>query len=106
MANVNKDMRGNWMAEDSIQLDDTRHLEVLTMKRSSGMLVTTVKAVIKENNCSTYVPFQDYSDTLISSPLRCTSKNVATVHNEMMSFIEQVKAEALAFYAAKEPATV
>lgn len=103
MTTVHKDCRGSWMAEETVQLDDTRHLEVLTMKRSCGMLVTTVKAVIKEGGCSTYVPGQDYSDTLITSPLRCTSKNVALVHGSMMDYIHQVKAEALAFYAAKEP---
>ena len=102
MTTVQKDMRGSWMAEDFVPLDATRQLNVVTMKRSCGSIVTTARAVVKEGNTTTFIPFDDYRDTLITSPLRCTSKNVATVHGAMMSYIDQVKAEALAFYAAKE----
>lgn len=101
MTTVYKDIRNSWQAEDFVPLDATRQLYVLTMKRSGGMIVTTVKAVIKEGDTTIFNPFEDYSDTLISSPLRCTAKNVALVHGSMMGYMDQVTAEALAFYAKK-----
>jgi hypothetical protein len=97
---IYKGCRG-WTAETTLALDDSRYLQILTMKRHSGALVTTVNAAVKEGSFFTYSPLDDFRATLASVVTRCTEKAVTAQHEEALAGIDDVKASALAFYAAR-----
>jgi hypothetical protein len=107
MITVHKDCRGSWMAEDHIDLGNNQQLTILTMKRYNGIVSTTAQVGRVEGDVVSFYPFSDYNAVLVSDrDMRCTAKNVATAHGEIMSTIDQIKAEALAFYAAKKSTIV
>lgn len=96
---VSKNMHGNWQAENWVDLPNGKGLRVLTCKRSSGDLVTSITAGESKNGMFTYAPFTDYNAYPATTAGRCTSGAVATQHGGVMGRIEEYKKAALEHYA-------
>jgi len=73
-------------------------LKVLTMKRSSGALVTTA-GVVTTDGCFETTQWDSFKKTLKTSAVRCTAAAVLLQHRQALATIEAVMAEALAHYA-------
>jgi hypothetical protein len=97
---IAKDIRNGWQAETRIALEGGRHLSITTRKGPRG-LRTSAQAYRIENGFMTFVMFGDYSKTLAQSAARCTEKAVADLHRQALGQLDAIKAEVLAFYAAK-----
>lgn len=97
---------GDWQQSTTIPMANNRELEILTMKRSSGNLLTTASVAIinpSSNGFSskTFEPFGDMNETLIKNrPSRVTSKVVEAQHAQVD--LPEVYAKAIAFYEAKD----
>lgn len=100
MTFIRKDVRGNWKADDDLDIGDKRRLKVSTFKRSNGNLVTTATVATVDGVWESHALYVDFSRTLeVSSPKRITSKAVEIQHGKHP--IESIKEEALAFYKGK-----
>jgi len=98
---IAKHFRDGWQAETRIALEGGRHLSITTRKTSRG-LRTNAQAYRIENGFMMFVMFGDYAKTLAQSTARCTEKAVADQHRQALGQLDTIKAEVLAFYAAKE----
>lgn len=88
-------------------LGATRIIEILTMKRSSGKLVTTAQVQTIEGGFFVYEPFGDYNEFLTVTQTRATEKTVAAQQAQALEMLPQVIEKAVAFYwnkLAKEQA--
>lgn len=107
MTSAYKDMRGNWRASNSIQLEDDRKLKISTHKVSGGQLVTSAQVGKQDGNFFCFTMYQDFTDRLITSvPARVTSKVVEAQHAEAMKMVPSLMKSVADFYAIKvaEPA--
>jgi len=88
-----KNCYGHWESRTIIELQDSKQLTILTAKRSSGHLVTTVSVGTYERGFITHTVYQDYSASWISSHQKwITSKVVEDQHGslDMMQIIIEV----------------
>ena len=100
MTIIRKDVRGNWKAEDDLDIGDNRRLKVSTFKDSGGYLVTTASVCTVDGMWETHKVHEDFSKRLEkSAPSRITEKAVGLQHGKHP--IESIKEEALAFYRSK-----
>lgn len=90
-----------WTADTQIPLDNGRELRFTTMKRSNGMVTTTVQCGKIEDKFFTYVMFQDFNARLISDVARATEKAVTQQHQNALAMLDDVKQACSKFYAAK-----
>ncbi|CAB4154900.1 hypothetical protein UFOVP653_40 [uncultured Caudovirales phage] len=97
--NISKGAYG-WKAETHIELEGGRLLDITTLKANGG-LRSRAQCYRRENGFITYVLFGDYSATLAASQARCTEKAVADLHRQALGKLDEIKAEVVAFYAAK-----
>jgi len=103
MASINKGYYG-WVATSTVDLSGGRVLQVTTMKRHGGKLVSTAQAA-KDNGAGSisYMMYQDFNVALESSfPKRVTEKVVVEQHNRVMAAISDVVAKAKEFYGVVE----
>ena len=93
-----------WTAESVHKMDDTRHVNLCTMKRGNGSLATTATAVKYNRDGSyMYAVFQDFTAVVASSvPKRVTQKVVEAQHASID--VEAVLEKARAFYAQEQQA--
>ena len=98
---VSKGIHG-WRAETCIELPNDRELCILTSKRHDGRLTSTATVSKRDGMWSTHIVFEDFSQTLTSSDLRCTAKNVQAQHDMVLTTIASIKERATAHYATKE----
>jgi hypothetical protein len=101
MTHAQKDIRGNWKMEDSIDLVANRVLKVSTHKTSSGWLVTTASVHVKEGSFLTHRMYHDFSQRMESSSVRCTEKNVTAQHAACMAKINEIHSAITVHYIAK-----
>lgn len=99
MVNAYKSHYG-WKAESNVDLFEGKVLNIVTMKRSSGQLVTTANAAQDLGDGSiSYMMFQDFRVNVVSSsPKRVNEKVVLEQHNGVVQNIADVVAQAKAFY--------
>lgn len=89
-----------WSAESAIKLSDTHVLKILTMKRSSGALVTTASVDKIEGEMLAHTMYQDFHKQVVSNrPARVTQKVVEAQHNGID--LEPLIKEAKEFYKIK-----
>jgi hypothetical protein len=94
---VRQDHYKNWRAESTVMISDTLQLSVVTMKRSSGRLLTSASVGKVERGYISHTVYQDYSkNVLVSTPKKVTCKAVEAQHQ--LVDMEEVVAEALKFY--------
>ena len=105
MTTVNKGIHG-WTADSEHELDGKRVLRMYTMKSSRGGIVTNVNAgvISLDGRGFTYELFGDFNETVLRNAGRATEKTIRNQHEIAVSMIDGIRARALAYYAAKEPA--
>lgn len=96
---------GGWAAESTHHLAPGRHLFILTMKRSSGELVTTARTETSTApGVSTFQPFgagADFSIIVNRSEKRATQQAAAAQHAAALQSLDDLKAAALAHLQAQ-----
>ena len=68
-------------------------LNIVTMKRHSGVLATTAQVQHKHTSANfyTYEPFKDYNKQLLTSnPARCTRQLVEAQHERVMQNLDVI----------------
>ena len=102
MTIVQKSIRGTWAAEDKIDLGNNQVLQISTYKVSSGALVTTATVSKRDGAFLSHRMFTDFrSQRMVNAAVRCSEKNVASQHAEVMGRLAEIK-EAIAEHYAKE----
>ena len=83
--------RGNSATTIITRAGSTAMLDVTTMKRSNGWLVTTANEATVEGMFTTYEPFNDtkYRAKLTESEQRATEKSVRSQHDHALTLIPQ-----------------
>ena len=100
---ITKDIRGSWRAEDKFDLTVLRVLTITTSKVHNGDLVTRATVSTRDGSFLSHVMFQDFSQCMKASKVRCTSKAVAAQHGEAVSKLDEL-CESVAAHYAKESA--
>lgn len=76
-----------------------RVLEISTMKRSNGKLVTQATSHLDDGSgFLSYIMFQDYSKTIASDSVRVTAKAVQTQHESVLANIASILDDVVAYY--------
>ncbi len=88
-----------WRAITAIQLDDEVRISIGTMKRSSGLITTTVTGSRKEGEMYYFTVLKDYQMTWAVTGGKATEKAITSQHEIAMQQIEKIIAECVAFYA-------
>ena len=95
--------RDGYQATTNIQLDEEKQLQILTMKRWGGRLITTGNVMIKEGNFLTHKMYGDYSSNIEDETVpRITSKVVIAQHEKALTKVEMIKEAIEGFYKQKE----
>lgn len=95
-----------WRAQTTIDLGAGRVLDVVTLKRSNGALVTTAQCGKSDGNFFSFVMFQDFSERVITeTPARVTEKVVADQHRRALLQLGAIKERCTAHYATKSTET-
>jgi hypothetical protein len=103
MTFTSKDIRGNWRAEDSINLAPAgKVLQIVTNKTSDGTIVTRATVSTRDGGFLSHMMFQDFSQRLMTAKIRCTEKNVSAQHADAMARLAEVQSAVTAWYAAKQ----
>lgn len=98
---------GGNLCETFVPASHGRHLQITTMKRSSGDLSTTVVSVLlttvsdKGYHSVTYSPFSDYYKSPVRERVRCTEKAIRGQHQAVLDNIQIFLDESKAFYDVK-----
>ena len=108
--NIRKDIRNGWKAEtrfDMPEIGERYFLQVETSKRYNGGVSTTASVNQRTADGMGYQHKMglggggDFYRTCFSDrAARCTEKTVATQHSAALASIEQIKADAVAYYGA------
>jgi hypothetical protein len=88
-----------WKAESYFLLDDTTRITITTMKRSSGLITTSVTGSRKEGEMWYWTVCKDYSMTWgVSKSIRATQKTVADQQQIVLNQLDKIKSEVVSFY--------
>lgn len=99
MATAQKDMRGNWRAEDYTLTAGGKTLHILTCKTASGHINTTVQAGVKTPGSFAYMAYDDWRRGVASTrPVRVTKGAVEAQHAMAMASVAQFRLDADAHY--------
>lgn len=104
---VHNSTHGGKMAETLVPASHGRHLNIVTMKRYSGALSTTITGVTVDLDNGrgfagySYMMYQDYCKNPVSERVRCTEKAVRAQHQAILDNIQAYLDEAEEFYKAK-----
>ena len=90
--------RDGWQATSTVPLEGKRHLKIRTGKSDRAGLVTMASAFVLTDTGYTFVMFEDFSKRVGQADARCTEKTVALAHAAVMAKVEEIKADALAYY--------
>lgn len=100
---ITRDSFGNWQVNSFYEFDKDkkRVLQVLTMKRYGGTLLTTAKVMELDptTGLSSFTPTMDFSMNLIQRDIRCTKQAVQAQHAEVN--LPYVFEQATSHYAKK-----
>lgn len=105
MTHIHKSHYG-WRAQTHIDLGAGRILDVVTLKRSNGALITTAQCGKTDGNFFSFVMFQDFSERVITeTPARVTEKVVTDQHRRALLQLDAIKARCAAHYAKQSTVT-
>jgi hypothetical protein len=100
---IRKDIRGNWRAEDSINLAAAnRVLQITTSKVDGGLVVTRATVSTRDGGFLSHMVYQDFSQRLMTAQVRCTEKNVTAQHAAAVAKLAEIKEAVTAWYAKEE----
>jgi len=86
-----------WSSKSEVALPNGKAIRFVTMKRSSGDLVTSAQVGTVDDYSFTTIMFQDFSKNIIKTkPARVTAKVVEAQH--AMIDVDMVLAQVNAFY--------
>ena len=88
-----------WKAVTLVALDDETRIAIATMKRSSGLITTTVTGSRKDGEMYYFTVTKDYQMTWAVTGGRATEKAITTQHQAVIKQIDKIIAESVAFYA-------
>ena len=102
---IYKGMDG-WRAATEIPFGtDNQILEIRTSKRHSGVVATNASVSRVKDGFKTFMAYSDFSKTVERCLAKRITKDVVRkVHEQALGRIDQIKAEAEAYYAAKQQA--
>ncbi len=80
------------------------YLTISTMKRYSGKIVAIASAKQRTAMGFVCMPFSDYNKPIVQAAGRTTLANLKQVQEAAMAKVEEIKADALAFYSKAEVA--
>lgn len=96
---VFKNIRNHWQATSELSLDESKLLNIVTMKTYSGGILTRAIVMHRENSgVVSHSPYSDYSKVINESKARCTQKLVTDLHIEAIKGLDDLKLEALHHY--------
>lgn len=104
---VYKNLRGHWQAETIVPVPDLGPivvLQILTMKRFNGELVTSARYQQQDASGLMMHRWDDFSAVILRRKVRVTEKVVQQQHGAAMSLIGQVIAAALEHYKTQTAA--
>lgn len=88
-----------WKAWDFFPIDSETRITITTMKRSNGLLTTTVVGSCKEGEMWYFTACKDYSMTwAVSDCSRVTKPAVEAQQAQVIAKLDQIKNEVAAFY--------
>lgn len=101
MAHIRKDAHNGWTVTTYIDFHDDMKIKVLTMKRHSGNLTTTVSATRCDGEFETHMMFKDFSKTMASDRVRVTEKAAMEQHNRVVAMRDDIIRQVTQHYAEK-----
>lgn len=101
---LRRDPRGAWQSETSMDIDASKVLVILTMKRSNGALVSTASVHQKDGGFLSHTFNRDYRVNLASRKVRVSESAVAVQHAEALGMMDVVLASVQRHYQAEEVA--
>ena len=99
--NVYKSYYGN-TADNTFPFDDGKAIRISTVKASNGKIVASATVVTPTDSGFIYKVFDDFYYNPISVAGRATKKAIFDVQAAAIDMLDEIKAKARAFYAAKE----
>ena len=92
-----------WNARSHFPFGEKQELELRTSKRHAGLIATYASVSRVEGGFKTSMVFSDYSKIVEQSGAkRITKDAIRKVHELALERIDEIKADAEAFYAAKQ----
>ena len=92
-----------WKARSHFPFGENQELEIRTSKRHAGLVAAYASVSRVEGGFKTFAVFSDYSKIVTQSGAkRITEDVIRKVHELALERIEEIKADAEAFYAAKQ----
>lgn len=92
-----------WRAKSHLPFGDNQELEITTTKRTKGMVAAYASVSRVNGGFKTFAVFSDYSK-IVEQTLakRVTEDVIRAVHELALKRIDEIKADAEAFYEAKK----
>jgi hypothetical protein len=92
-----------WKARSHFPFGENQELEIRTSKRHAGIVAAYASVSRVKDGFKTFMVFSDYSKIVEQSGAkRITEDAVRAVHELALKRIDEIKADAEAFYAAKQ----
>lgn len=101
---LGRDTRGAWQSETSMDIDASKVLVILTMKRSGGTLVSTASVHQKDGGFLSHTFNRDYRVNLADRKVRVSESTVAAQHAEALGMLDVVLASVQKHYHVEEVA--
>lgn len=104
---VHKNLRGLWQAETIIKvpaIGPLYVLQIVTMKRASGKIVTTAQVAKQNGSGWTIYEWDDYRAVLKTSSSAATKRNVQAQHEVALGYVDRARDAALAYYKTQSAA--
>ena len=99
MTYFKKDPVQGWAATTEVALEDSKVLTIRTSK-TNGHLVTSASVGIEDGGFIRHRLYRDYMHRVSVSSLRCTEKNVANLHQGVITeLLDDIKRSVAAHYA-------
>lgn len=88
-----------WKAMNTFPIDGETRITITTMRRSSGLMTTTVVGSCKEGEMWYFTACKDYSGIwAVGDCSRVTRSAVETQQTQVIAKLDQIKKEVTAFY--------
>jgi len=104
---VTKNMRGLWQAETVIKapsIGPLYVLQIVTMKRASGKIVTTAQVAKQNGSGWTMYEWNDFRAVITSGQARATAAAVKAQHEMALGYADRAYAAALEHYKTQTAA--
>mgnify|MGYP001022612851 CR=1 FL=1 len=94
--------RDGWDAETVIDLETKNRVLIITTHKVNGGVANRATVNTKKDGFLSWDLFGDFSKRTVFKGTRCTEKTVRALHQQALDAVEQIKAEAAAFYQVKD----